>query len=100
MLLELRRWVVPPGHQVQLTEVTWAELEGILEELGDRGNPRLSYSRGTLELMSPLPEHEDHKNILSDLIAILLEALDIDFRSSGRTALLRSFRRWVQDRMA
>jgi hypothetical protein len=42
MLLELRRWVVPPGHQVQLKEVTWAELEGILEELGDRGNPRLS----------------------------------------------------------
>ena len=66
MLLELKRWVVPPGHQVQLKEVTWAELEGILEELGDRGNPRLSYSHGTLD------------------------------RTTGRTALLRSFRRWVQ----
>jgi Uma2 family endonuclease len=85
MLLELRRWVVPPGHQVQLKEVTWAELEGILEELGDRGNPRLSYSHGTLEFMSPSPEHEDNKNILSDLIKVLLEELDIEFRDLGST---------------
>jgi Uma2 family endonuclease len=85
MLLELRRWVVPPGHQVQLTEVTWAELEGILEELGDRGNPRLSYSHGTLELMSPSPEHEDNKDIISDLIKILLEEADIEFRNLGST---------------
>lgn len=85
MLLELRRWVVPPGHQVQLQEVTWAELESILAELGDRGNPRLSYSHGTLELMSPSPEHEDHKNILSDLVAILLEESDIEFRDLGST---------------
>jgi Uma2 family endonuclease len=85
MLLELRRWVVPPGHQVQLKEVTWAELEGILEELGDRGNPRLSYSHGTLELMSPSPEHEDNKDILSHLVEILLEELDIEFRNLGST---------------
>lgn len=85
MLLELRRWVVPPGHQVQLKEVTWAELEAILEELGDRGNPRLSYSHGTLELMSPLPEHEDNKHILSGLVQILLEESDIEFRELGST---------------
>jgi len=85
MLLELRRWVVPPGHQVQLKEVTWAELECILEELGDRGNPRLSYSHGTLELMSPSPEHEDHKDIISDLVKILLEESDIEFRNLGST---------------
>ena len=85
MLLELRRWVVPPGHQVQLKEVTWAELECILEELGDRGNPRLSYSHGTLELMSPSPEHEDNKDILSHFVEILLEELDIEFRNLGST---------------
>ncbi len=85
MLLELRRWVVPPGHQVQLKEVTWAELECILEELGDRGNPRLSYSQGTLELMSPSPEHEDNKEILSDLVKILLEESDIEYRNLGST---------------
>jgi Uma2 family endonuclease len=85
MLLELRRWVLPPGHQVQLTEVTWAELERILEELGDRGNPRLSYSHGTLEIMSPSPEHEDNKDILSHLVEILLEESNIEFRNLGST---------------
>jgi len=85
MLLELKRWIVPPGHQVQLTEVTWAELECILDELGDRGNPRLSYSHGRLELMSPSPEHEDNKDIISDLVKILLEESDIEFRNLGST---------------
>jgi Uma2 family endonuclease len=85
MLLELRRWVVLPGHQVQLKEVTWAELECILEALGDRDNPRLSYSHGTLELISPSPEHEDNKDILSHLIEILLEETDIEFRNLGST---------------
>jgi Uma2 family endonuclease len=70
---------------VQLKEVTWAELECILEELGDRGNPRLSYSHGTLELMSPSPEHEDRKDILSHLVEILLEESDIEFRNLGST---------------
>jgi hypothetical protein len=27
MLLELKRWVVPPGHQVLLQDVSWLELE-------------------------------------------------------------------------
>jgi Uma2 family endonuclease len=85
MLLELRRWVVPPGHQVLLKEVTWSEFECILEELGDRGSPRLSYSHGTLEIMSPSPEHEDYKIILSHLVDILLEAYDLEFRNLGST---------------
>ncbi|MGI8503396.1 MAG: Uma2 family endonuclease, partial [Hassallia sp.] len=35
MLLELKRIQVPPGQRVLLKDVTWQELETILEDLGE-----------------------------------------------------------------
>ncbi len=85
MLLELKRWVVPPGHQVLLRDVSWSELEQILEELGEHRAVRISYSNGLLELMTPLPEHEDDKVIISDFVKILLEEQGREFRNLGST---------------
>ncbi|NJO76467.1 MAG: Uma2 family endonuclease [Leptolyngbyaceae cyanobacterium RM1_406_9] len=85
MLLELKRWVVPPGHQVLLQDVSWSELEQILEELGEHRAARISYSSGVLEIMTPLPEHEDDKVIISDFVKILLEELGQEFRNLGST---------------
>ncbi|MGL5193696.1 MAG: Uma2 family endonuclease [Chroococcales cyanobacterium] len=85
MLLELRRINVPPGQRVILDDVTWQEFETILDELGDHRGSRLAYDNGLLEIMMPLPEHEDDKEIIGDLIKALLEELDIEFRSLGST---------------
>jgi Uma2 family endonuclease len=85
VLVELRRWMVPPGHQVLLRDVTWSEFEMILEELGEGRAARLSYSNGMLEIMTPSPEHEDDKVIIGDLVKILLEELQIEFRNLGST---------------
>jgi Uma2 family endonuclease len=90
MLLELRRLEVPPGQRLLLQEVTWQEFETILEELGDHRGSRLAYDNGTLEIMMPLPEHEDDKEIVGDLIKALLEELDIEFRSLGSTTFKKS----------
>jgi Uma2 family endonuclease len=85
MLLELRRISVPPGQRVVLQDVAWQEFETILEELGDHRGCRLAYEHGLLEIMMPLPEHEDDKEIVGDLIKALLEELDMEFRSLGST---------------
>lgn len=85
MQVDLRRWVVPLGHQVLLTAVTWDELEMILEELGEERATRLSYSNGVLEIMAPSPEHEDNKVILADLVKIILEEQGLEFRNLGST---------------
>ncbi|MFN6518960.1 MAG: Uma2 family endonuclease [Nostoc sp. CreGUA01] len=85
MLLELKRIHVPPGQRVILQDVTWQELETILEELGQRRAARIAYDRGILEIMAPLPEHEYDKEIISDLVKALLEELDIEFRCLGST---------------
>lgn len=85
MLLELTRLSVPPGQRVLLHDVSWQEFEEILEELGEHRAARIAYDNGTLEIMTPLPEHEDNKEIIGDLIKALLEELDIEFRSLGST---------------
>ncbi|MEH2276691.1 MAG: Uma2 family endonuclease [Nostoc sp.] len=85
MLLELKRIHVPPGQRVLLRDVTWQELETILEDLGEHRAARISYDKGILEIMAPLPEHEDDKEIISDLVKALLEELDIEFRCLGST---------------
>jgi Uma2 family endonuclease len=85
MLLQFRQISVPPGQRVILHDVTWQEFENILEELGDCRGSRLAYSNGIMEMMMPLSEHEDNKEIIGDLIKALLEELDIEFRSLGST---------------
>ncbi|MEI2581429.1 Uma2 family endonuclease [Scytonema sp. PRP1] len=85
MLLELKRIHVPPGQRVLFCDVTWQELETILEDLGEHRAARIAYNRGILEIMAPLPEHEDDKEIIGDLVKALLEELDIEFRCLGST---------------
>lgn len=91
MLLELKRIHVPPGQKVLLENVTWTELEAILEELGEHRAARIAYDRGILEIMSPLSEHEDDKEIISDLVKALLEELDIEFICLGSTTFKNQF---------
>ncbi len=85
MLLELNQLVVQPGQQLLLKNVSWQMYENILEELGEKRAARVNYSQGLLEIMTPLPEHEDDKEIIGDLVKALLEELNIEFRPLGFT---------------
>ena len=46
-----------PGSAVTIPNVSWQEFESILQELGEHRSARVAYSKGTLEIMVPLPEH-------------------------------------------
>lgn len=85
MQLSLQQIIVSPGHQLLLKDISWQQLESILEELGEKRAARISYSNGVLEIMAPLPEHEKDKEIIGDLVKILLEELQIDFEALGAT---------------
>lgn len=87
MLLELRQLRIQPGQQLLLSDVSWQQFENILAELGEHRAARLSYSHGFLEIMVPLPEHEKAKEIIGDMVKILLEARQIAFESLGSTTL-------------
>ena len=87
MLLELQQIIVNPGQQMLLKDISWQQLEKILEEMGERRAARISYSDGWLEIMVPLPEYEKDKEIFGELVRILLDKLEIDFEPFGSTTL-------------
>jgi len=85
MQVALEKIVVKPGQQLLLRDISWLDFEEILADLGEHRGSRISYSNGALEIMVPLPEHEKHKEIIGDLIKILLERLEVDFESLAST---------------
>ncbi|MBE9128739.1 MULTISPECIES: Uma2 family endonuclease [unclassified Coleofasciculus] len=87
MLLELKQLRIQPGQQLLIEDVSWQQLESLLAELGQSRAARLSYSNGLLEIMVPLPEHEKAKQIIGDMVKILLEEQQIAFESLGSTTL-------------
>ncbi|MBD2577482.1 Uma2 family endonuclease [Oscillatoria sp. FACHB-1406] len=85
MLLELQQITVLPGQRILLNHISWLEFEKILEELGDNRGTKVAYSNGILEIMAPLPEHEQDKELIGDLIKALLEEVDVEFWPLGST---------------
>jgi len=85
MQLELKQIIIQPGNQLLLKDITWPMFETLLTELGESRASRLSYSKGTLEIMVPLPEHEIGKVLIGNLVEALLEELGIEFWSLGST---------------
>jgi Uma2 family endonuclease len=85
MQVAFQQIVVPPGKQLLLKDVSWQQYQEILANFGESRSARVSYSNGMLELMVPLPEHEDDKVIIGNLVEAILEEMDIEFRSLGST---------------
>lgn len=85
MQINIRQIEIKPGQQLFLKDVDWKSFENLLEEFGEKRTNRISYSAGELEIMSPLAVHEDDKEIVGNLVEIILEFLNVEFRSLGST---------------
>lgn len=59
-----------PGSAVTIPNVSWQEFESVLQEFGEHRSARIAYSKGTLEIMVPLPEHEKPKELISDFLTL------------------------------
>jgi Uma2 family endonuclease len=78
------------GQRIHLHDVSWAEFEQILLELGEKRVTRIAYSAGELEIRMPLPEHERLEILISNLLVVLLEELDLSWESLGSTTFKNS----------
>lgn len=83
--LQLRQIDVPPGKSLLLHDVSWAEFEAILDELGEHRSTRIAYKDGLLEIMVPLPEHEYFKETIGDALKDIAEELNQEYESYGST---------------
>ena len=76
---------VLPGERLLIHNLQWTEFESILEELGEHRSSRIAYYQGTLEIRMPTPEYEVDKELLGDVVKILLDELEIDCQCFGFT---------------
>jgi len=72
-----------------LRNITWSTFESLLKDMGEHRASRLMYDRGTLEIMTPLYEHEKPNRVLAKFIDALGEELNIEVSSAGSTTLKR-----------
>jgi Uma2 family endonuclease len=73
------------ADRVVLYSIGWEQFENILENLGNHRAARVAYDNGTLEIMSPLPEHEYFKENIGTAVQDIAEELEIDYESFGST---------------
>lgn len=78
-----------PGSAVTIPNVSWEEFESILQELGEKRSARVAYSKNTLEIMVPLTEHEKPKDLISDMVKILLKRARRRYEPFGSTTFKR-----------
>lgn len=74
----------PPTEVIHLSGISWQTYETLLKELNDR-HLRLTYNRGTLEIMAPSAEHERFKKVTGRFVETIAEELDIQIEPLGST---------------
>ena len=81
---------LPPGGMLVFQHVSWEDYEKLLEDLADRPGVRVSYNEGRLEIMSPLPEHEEYKDSIYRMVCVFAEMHGIELETRGSATWKRS----------
>jgi Uma2 family endonuclease len=75
--------VADHDHVVQLSGVTWADYERLLEIRGDHSVPRYTYLEGFLQIMSPSRTHESVKSLIGCLVEVWCLERGVEFHALG-----------------
>ncbi len=76
-------------QRVVIDHVSWETYEGLLADMMDARSPRLTYDRGTLEIMTISFEHEELSVILAMIAELVAEEKGTEFRPAGSTTFRR-----------
>ena len=68
-----------------LCGVSWQQYETLRLTLDDFPGLRMTYLEGTLEIMTPSPEHEMSKTIIARLVERYADEIEINFNGLGST---------------
>ncbi|MGB3205410.1 MAG: Uma2 family endonuclease [Crinalium sp.] len=80
----------PTEQRILLQNISWQLFENLLLELGEHNSHRLAYHKGKLEIMVPLPEHENSNRMIEALIVALVEVLNLNIKMFGSMTIKRS----------
>ena len=74
-------------QRLVLYGISWQQYETLRQTLEEVPGTRLTYLDGTLEIMTPSPEHEDRKTTIGDLLSVYLTQKRIRFYHRGSPTL-------------
>jgi Uma2 family endonuclease len=74
---------------VLLSGIRWETYESLLRDLGERRGVRLTYDRGWLQIMTPLPEHEWSAALLAQFVITLANETNQPYASLRSTTFRR-----------
>lgn len=74
-------------QRITLSGMRWTDYEVMLALRGDRPGPRITYLRGTLELMSPSFNHEAIKKMMARLLEAWALQNDVPLIAAGSWTL-------------
>lgn len=80
------------ADRVILYNISWQQFENLLQDLGEHRAARIAYNNGTLEIMTPLPEHEYYKVTIGIAIDDIAEELNLEYECLGSTTWRRESR--------
>jgi len=81
--------LLKPENSTLLMGIRWETYQALLLDLAENPSKKLTYDRGLLEIMTPLPEHEINKGFLGRLVQTTTEVLGLEISSLGSTTLSR-----------
>jgi len=81
----------PVEASIRLDGIRWQTYEALRDDLeAQHRHLRLTYYSGTLEIMSPSPEHELYKKTAGRFVETLAEELALDYYPLGSTTYKRA----------
>lgn len=76
-------------QKVVLSNVSWETYESLLADHADRSAPRFTYDRGTLEITVLSARHEKPNRLISLMVEMLAEEMDLNIGNLGSTTFRR-----------
>jgi Uma2 family endonuclease len=81
--------LLPADSQLVLHNKDWDDYEALLEQIGEASGLRISYSDGTLQIMTLSSEHENYVRFFESLITAIRLRLRLNIRSFGSMTMRR-----------
>ncbi|MGK7924687.1 MAG: Uma2 family endonuclease [Spirulina sp.] len=87
--IDLRGRREKPRFPLSLRGISWPTYKALMADVGDNRLWRITYDRGVLEIRMPRAEHEEPKELLGDLITVMVDELGMEMRKLGALTLER-----------
>lgn len=84
------------SHSLVLHGIDWRTYSRLLRAFDERRSIRLTYDRGTLEIRTRSPEHENLNLLLNHLVIAAAEELGLEMASYGAMTMRRGRRRGLE----